>query len=71
VPWFIGPAYLATGYLAWVVATVLLGDVRRSSPWLTTIGTPLIAAFTMTAWDAACAAALPLRRQHLPRAAAR
>ncbi|MDT7596913.1 MAG: hypothetical protein QOJ06_2459, partial [Pseudonocardiales bacterium] len=28
VPWFIGPAYLATGYLAWVVATVLLGDVR-------------------------------------------
>ena len=40
VPWFIGPAYLATGYLAWVVATVLLGDVRRNSPWLTTIGTP-------------------------------
>ena len=31
VPWFIGPAYLATGYLAWVVATVLLGDVRRKS----------------------------------------
>jgi hypothetical protein len=26
---------LATGYLAWVVATVLLGDVRRNSPWLT------------------------------------
>jgi putative membrane protein len=51
VPWFIGPAYLATGYLAWVVATVLLGDVRRSSPWLTTIGTPVIAAFAMTAWD--------------------
>ncbi|MCW2705169.1 MAG: hypothetical protein JWQ37_3164 [Blastococcus sp.] len=51
VPWFIGPAYLATGYLAWVVATVLLGDVRRYSPWLTTIGTPVIAAFAMTAWD--------------------
>jgi putative membrane protein len=53
VPWFIGPAYLATGYLAWVVATVLLGDVRRNSPWLTTIGTPVIAAFAMTAWDLA------------------
>jgi uncharacterized membrane protein len=53
VPWFIGPAYLATGYLAWVVATVLLGDVRRRSPWLTTIGTPVIAAFAMTAWDLA------------------
>jgi uncharacterized membrane protein len=51
VPWFIGPAYLATGYLAWVVATVLLRDVRPNSPWLTTIGTPVIAAFAMTAWD--------------------
>jgi putative membrane protein len=53
VPWFIGPAYLATGYLAWVVATVLLADVRRNSPWLTTIGTPLVGAFAMTAWDLA------------------
>jgi Carotenoid biosynthesis protein len=44
---------LATGYLAWVVATVLLGDVRRNSPWLTTIGTPIIGAFAMTAWDLA------------------
>jgi putative membrane protein len=53
VPWFIGPAYLATGYLAWVVATALLDDVRRNSPWLTTIGTPFIGAFAMTAWDLA------------------
>jgi uncharacterized membrane protein len=53
VPWFIGPAYLPTGYLAWVVATALLADVRRDSPWLTTIGTPLIGAFAMTAWDLA------------------
>jgi uncharacterized membrane protein len=53
VPWFIGPAYLATGYLAWVVATVLLGDVRRHSSWLTTLGTPVVAGFAMTAWDLA------------------
>jgi putative membrane protein len=53
VPWFIGPSYLATGYLAWVVATVLLGDVHRKSPWLTTIGTPVVGAFAMTAWDLA------------------
>jgi uncharacterized membrane protein len=53
VPWFIGPSYLATGYLAWVVATVLLGDVRRDAPWSTTIGTPVIGAFAMTAWDLA------------------
>ncbi|MFD7156140.1 carotenoid biosynthesis protein [Kribbella sp. NPDC059898] len=53
VPWFIGPAYLATGYLAWIVATVLLDDVRRNSSWLTTIGTPMVGAFAMTAWDLA------------------
>jgi putative membrane protein len=53
VPWFIGPAYLATGYLAWIVATVLLGEVRRNSSWLTTIGTPVVGAFAMTAWDLA------------------
>lgn len=53
VPWFIGPAYLATGYLAWIVATVLLGDVRRNASWLTTIGTPVVGAFAMTAWDLA------------------
>jgi putative membrane protein len=53
VPWFIGPSYLATGYLAWVVATALLDDVRRDSPWLTTIGTPVVGAFAMTAWDLA------------------
>jgi uncharacterized membrane protein len=53
VPWFIGPAYLATGYLAWIVATVLFDDVRRKSPWLVTVGTPVVGAFAMTAWDLA------------------
>lgn len=53
VPWYIGPGYLATGYLAWIVATILLADVRRNSPWLTTIGTPVVGAFAMTAWDLA------------------
>lgn len=53
VPWFIGPAYLATGYLAWIVATVLLGDVHRGASWLTTIGTPIVGAVAMTAWDLA------------------
>lgn len=63
VPWFIGPAYLATGYLAWIVATVLLGDVRRGTPWLTTIGTPVIGAFAMTAWDLALDPATSTIRQ--------
>ena len=53
MPWYIGPAYLATGYLAWIVATILLADVHRNSPWLTTIGIPIVGAFAMTAWDLA------------------
>src|SRR3979490_112184 len=31
VPLLIGPAYFATGYLAWVLSTILVGDVRRES----------------------------------------
>jgi uncharacterized membrane protein len=53
VPWTVGLAYVGIGYLAWVVVTVLVGDVRRDSPWLPTVGTPVIAAFAMTAWDLA------------------
>jgi uncharacterized membrane protein len=53
VPWYIGPAYLATGYLAWIVATALLGEVHRDSPWLATIGVPVVGAVAMTAWDLA------------------
>jgi putative membrane protein len=51
VPWIIGVAYASTGYLAWIVGTVLVADVRRGSNWLTTIGTPLVASFAMVAWD--------------------
>jgi uncharacterized membrane protein len=53
VPVMIGPAYVAMGYLAWTIATVLVGEVRRGSGWLTTIGTPVIASFAMVAWDLA------------------
>jgi uncharacterized membrane protein len=51
VPVMIGPAYAATGYLAWTIATLLVGEVRRGSGRLTAIGTPVIASFAMTAWD--------------------
>jgi putative membrane protein len=51
VPWIIGLAYASTGYLAWIVGTVLVADVRRGSSWLTTIGTPVVASFAMVAWD--------------------
>ncbi|GIG03090.1 carotenoid biosynthesis protein [Catellatospora citrea] len=51
VPVLIGPAYFAIGYMAWAIATILLGEVRRGSGWLVTIGTPLVASFVMVAWD--------------------
>src|SRR6202022_1905133 len=51
VPLVIGPAYFSTGYLAWVLATVLVGDVRRESTAFTTLVVPFIASFLMVIWD--------------------
>ena len=51
VPLLIGPAYFGTGYLAWVLSTVLIGDVRPKGSWFTTFAVPFIASFMMVAWD--------------------
>jgi uncharacterized membrane protein len=51
VPVLIGLAYIGTGYLAWVIATVLVGDLRRESSAFTTFAVPLIASFVMVVWD--------------------
>jgi len=56
VPLLIGPAYvatgyLATGYLAWVLANVLIGDVRRGATTFTTLAVPFVGAFLMAMWD--------------------
>ena len=51
VPVLIGPAYFATGYLAWVVGNVIVGEVRRGSSAFATIAVPFIAAFVMVMWD--------------------
>ncbi|HEY1388030.1 MAG TPA: carotenoid biosynthesis protein [Ktedonobacterales bacterium] len=51
VPLLIGPAYISTGYLAWVIGNVLVGDIRRSAGKFTLFATPFIAAFAMVAWD--------------------
>jgi uncharacterized membrane protein len=53
VPLAIGPFYAAIGYLAWTIATLLVGEVRRGSGRLTAVGTPVIASFAMVAWDLA------------------
>ncbi len=51
VPLVIGPAYFGTGYLVWVLATVLVGEVRPKGSWFTTFAVPFIASFMMVAWD--------------------
>ncbi len=51
VPVTLSFAYFSTGYLAWVLSTVLLGDVRKESSALTTFAVPFIAGFIMVAWD--------------------
>src|SRR2546422_9176211 len=51
VPLLIGPAYFANGYFAWVIGTVLIGQVRRGSNALLTVAVPFIAAFVMVMWD--------------------
>jgi putative membrane protein len=51
VPLVIGVAYFSTGYLAWTLATVLVGGLRRGSSALTTFAVPFIATFLMVFWD--------------------
>lgn len=51
VPVIVGPIFAVAGYLAWVLAGILLGDVfappRSGIAW----ARPLIAAFITTTWD--------------------
>ena len=51
VPLLIGPAYFGTGYLAWVLATVLIGDAHPKTSAFTTFAVPFTASFIMVAWD--------------------
>jgi putative membrane protein len=51
VPILIGPSYVAVGYLAWVLSTILVGEVRRRSTVFTAVAVPFVASFMMVAWD--------------------
>jgi putative membrane protein len=51
VPLVIGVAYFSTGYLAWTLATVVVGPLRRGSGALTTLAVPFVASFLMVFWD--------------------
>jgi hypothetical protein len=65
VPLLIGPAYFATGYLAWVIGTVLVGDVRHKGSWFTTFAVPFIASFAMVGWDLGFDPTAPCLRRFL------
>ena len=51
VPLVIGPAYFAVGYLAWVLARLMLGDINQQRPRHATLTVPLVASFAMVAWN--------------------
>ncbi len=50
VPLLIGPAYFGTGYLSWVMASLLLGTDRRRDAAAVVL-TPVVATFIMVGWD--------------------
>ena len=51
VPLLIGPGYYGTGYLAWALATILVGQMRKRADALTTFVVPFAASFMMVGWD--------------------
>jgi len=51
VPLFIAPSYVSFGYLAWVLSTVIVNEVRRRSTFFTAVAVSLVASFMMVSWD--------------------
>src|SRR5438132_8998176 len=47
----IGPAYLGTGYLSWMLARLMLGATEQRLPGHLIFTVPLLASFLMVAWD--------------------
>jgi len=50
VPLIVGPIFAVAGYIAWVLAGILLGDVFSAYRGVA-FGRPIIAAFLTTSWD--------------------
>ncbi len=51
VPWVIMPAYLSTGYLAWMIAHILTGHFESALSRKDVLLIPFIGAFVMVMWD--------------------
>ena len=50
-PLLVGPIFAVAGYLGWVLAGILLGDVFNARRLTPLVARPLIAAFITTSWD--------------------
>src|SRR5260221_2086888 len=51
VPILIGPAYIGTGYLSWMLARVILGGTEQRLPGYSIFTVPVLASFLMVSWD--------------------
>ncbi len=51
VPILIGPAYLGTGYLSWMLARVILEATEQRLPGYSIFTVPMLASFIMVSWD--------------------
>ncbi|HYL97972.1 MAG TPA: carotenoid biosynthesis protein [Blastocatellia bacterium] len=51
VPIFLGLAYVGMGYLSWILARIILGDMRPLVTGSRVVTLPLVAAFIMVGWD--------------------
>src|SRR5262245_34499599 len=53
VPLLVGPAYLGTGYLSWMIARVILAAPTSEVNGRLTFTVPVLASFIMVSWDLA------------------
>src|SRR5258708_11630150 len=51
VPLLIFPSYIAFGYLAWVLSTLIVGIFRRGDTMFTTVTVPMVASVMMVPCD--------------------
>lgn len=51
VPILISVAYFGMGYLSWMLARLILGDITQGASGHTTYTVPLLAGFLMVSWD--------------------
>lgn len=51
VPAVVGPIFYGLSYIAWTLATMILGERREPGDMLRLFGTPLVAAFIVVGWD--------------------